>query len=806
MNSEFTNLKPSEAIYQYLEDYPNSNLASVLDKDQQEKKLKAVAEDILQTFLDSKAYKCEPIKVFLREILAGVVLETTVKSCSKAEWINGWIVYLLEEGEPELMNVIDAGVGGAAASEVKNASAQHNLNAGSAQRLNTEVSLLDTSDSASEHQTRVCKAEDAMDEAMLEAKRLSELIAAEDEKKSPVFDDAGYSSNTTEANVTPTSSQSDLVVVRNGFQAVNEEIETSGISHTTEAVPSFTSFDQILPSQQPVALQLPEILSRSNVQPSLTLYNASVSIFDDSEPGEKANIRSKPTAEYLLQIEPALSQQPGWMMGRKYADFETLHEVLRRISVVSGVSAFTEKYNTVPSWRNTTKNALRINLERYLRDALSYTQLAESEGMKRFLEKDQGLGQQALNTNKNTFGFPSPAAFESMGKGMLDVLASAPKGAAGGGKALLGGVTGVFGGQKKQTQSVQLASAGRSSSVHSLGRSRTDSTASVMSGTRQSRESQESLRNLSTISIEALKLPPLPKRPTDHHANLRDSEERPSAQQGLGTMTQRYSLEDAESNGEKTLPERLALDQEEAELHLPPPPSEIPDDYNSLTISPRTSTSLHDRATTRTSVAIAPMSVRSPSRNATDIINETLEAVSLAPTLAKAGREPPKPLTEQETQVAVELFFAVINELYTLSSAWTIRRTLLTAAKSFLLRPGNPNLEAIRTLLQDTMIDSNTSDVGLASHLMKLRENALPTEEELKAWPLPISEEDKEKLRLKARKLLVEKGMPQALTSIMGAAASGEALGRVFDCLQIEQVARGLMFALILQGIRAITQ
>lgn len=147
----------------------------------------------------------------------------------------------------------------------------------------------------------------------------------------------------------------------------------------------------------------------------------------------------------------------------------------------------------------------------------------------------------------------------------------------------------------------------------------------------------------------------------------------------------------------------------------------------------------------------------------------------------------------------------MINELYTLSSAWQIRRTILNAAKTFLLRPGNPNLEAIRVLIQDTIIEANTSDTGLASHLTKLRENSLPTEEELAAWPLELSDESKEKLRVKARKLLLERGMPQALTSVMGAAASGEALGRVFDSLQCEDVARGLMFAMMLQGVRALT-
>lgn len=87
-----------------------------------------------------------------------------------------------------------------------------------------------------------------------------------------------------------------------------------------------------------------------------------------------------------------------------------------------------------------------------------------------------------------------------------------------------------------------------------------------------------------------------------------------------------------------------------------------------------------------------------------------------------------------------------------------------------------------------------------------MRANALPTEAELAAWPKEPGADDKEKLRLKARRLLVERGMPTALTSVMGQAASGEALGKVFDCLQEPRVARGVMFGLVLQGLRAVTQ
>jgi hypothetical protein len=245
-------------------------------------------------------------------------------------------------------------------------------------------------------------------------------------------------------------------------------------------------------------------------------------------------------------------------------------------------------------------------------------------------------------------------------------------------------------------------------------------------------------------------------------------------------------------------------------MNLPPMPSEIEDDYN--VAQPRTSLDpFHARNASRTSLSSMAASVNSDSIPPVPPLPRRASAVSVtaSTTLSPAkSRKQPKthtPLSETETTVLIELFFAVINELYTLSSAWTLRRTLLNAAKTFLLRPGNPQLASITTLLQETL-DSSTSDEGLASQLRKIRENALPTEEELKKWPEAPGEDEKERLRIKARKLLVERGMPSALTSVMGQAASGEALGRVFDCLQEPRVARGVMFGLVLQGLRAVTQ
>jgi hypothetical protein len=99
----------ADAIYNYLATHPESNLANLLNQKQQANKFRMASEDLLG-FLDRSSYECDPARVFLREILAGVVLETTLQSCSKPEWINSWIVYLLESGEPDLSQAIDVGM------------------------------------------------------------------------------------------------------------------------------------------------------------------------------------------------------------------------------------------------------------------------------------------------------------------------------------------------------------------------------------------------------------------------------------------------------------------------------------------------------------------------------------------------------------------------------------------------------------------------------------------------------------------------------------------------------------------------
>ncbi|KAL8772157.1 MAG: hypothetical protein Q9209_002592 [Squamulea sp. 1 TL-2023] len=770
--STYSGLETTDALHQYVNQNSSSSLANLLDEDQQKRKLRVASEDILQSFLDSKAYGCEPIRVFLRQILAGVCLETTVQSFSNPEWINGWIVYLLEQDEPKLMNAIDGSIEGT----TTNKSMSPNVDQHQAFSTTDSPPAEDPS-----HKRTVSRAEEAMDEAMQEAQRLSEMIAAEEAKEDQGGEEAVSSGTTTENGPTPTSSQSDLGAMANG-SSKNLGGDNAGDSDAQEAADSaptsnFTNFDQLLGSHPPTALQYGHSRTQSVILP-LTLHNASISIFDDAMPGEKAVMRNKPAVDYLLQVEPASSQHPGWMIARKYADFETLHEVLRRISVVSGVPEFVDRHTAIPGWKNRSKDVLRVDLERYLRDALSFNRLAESEGMKRFLEKDQGLGRTSPSVKQGGFGFPTPAAFESMGKGMLDVLSAAPKGAAGGGKAILGGVTGVLGGvgslgQKKQAS----VGSNRTAQSSNANLTRTESNTVNRHGRASQDNQPASFNELDHATTSPLGL----GARNSHDQPIRTSSALPSPSGSIQSMP-------VNGPSSKPTPTNLSppLDMNfEHELHLPPPPSEIPDDWST---SPA-----HPLPRKSTSADFQPFSP-SPKPPSTSLPRSS------------TTKSPKTPLTEPETRIAIELFFATITSLYTLSSAWTIRRTLLTAAKNYLLRPGNPNLEAIRVLIQDTVIDANISDAGMAAHIHKVRENALPTEAELKNWPPPMGEEEKERLRVKARKLLVEKGMPAALTGVMGAAASGEAVGRVFDALQIKEVARGVVGALVLQAIRALVQ
>lgn len=822
---------PVDAVYNYLASNPESNLSNLLSQRQQAGKFKMVAEDLLG-FLDRQTYECDPARVFLREVLAGVMLEMTLQTCSKPEWINGWIVYLLEAGEPDFSQAIDVGMQtgpglDTAFMDIDGNVGNIGLSKGNKNSFEIEKARRKE---ATAHKKKLSKADEEMELAMEEMKRMNQMIAEEEARRqarqstssdrpetsiskqisstdsagSPKQKDAldtksnGLDTNHTRAG-RPSTELDPRVSERSGVPSPRE-FSTDGASsrgslHTPltpnstsdfnsqQSSPQntvgsrFTSFDQIVPPGKDDEEDESEGNGIKRPAP-LTLHNATITVLDEAGDGR---MRTKPSWDYLIQIEPATAHYPGWMIVRKYSDFEPLHEVLRRIASISGATSFTEQHRELPSWKVHSRSSLRGDLERYLRDALWHQALAESEGMKKFLERDD-----RMSAGGPKLGLQ---AFEKLGKNVFDVLTSAPLE---GSKAVVGGVTGVLGniglGQRKSTSSsLQDVTAASRLSISTP--PRMDSSASSV----RKRDSMDSQRS-SVIATQPGKMAPMERRPSYQSQSEAEPEslrgsrsdrwERPALS---GKSSREHSR--ASSLAPLRSPSAASLDG----IKLPPPPDAMPDDYQSP-VSPQ---SRAHEGFQRTG------SPKGHSRS------ETLPALPpRRPDAATPAKKPARqypPLSEQETRVAVELVFAIINELYTLSSAWNIRRTLLAAAKSFLLRPGNPSLTYIQSMIQTSVVEANASDAGIASHIRKLRENTLPTEEERAAWPKEMSAEEKDKLRAKARKLLIESGVPAALTGVMGQNATGEALGRVFDCLQEEKVARGLMFGVMLQAVRIVT-
>ncbi|KAL6835261.1 PXA domain-containing protein [Trichoderma camerunense] len=809
-----TNVNAADAIYNYLAENPDSRLANLLNKRQQATKFKMVSEDLL-SFLDKSAYNCDPARIFLREILANSVLEQTLQQCSRAEWINGWIVYLLEAGEPNLNQAIDVGMQ-TGRDVANNVFADLDGNVGNIGIAKPRRGSNDQGQSRrkeSSHKKKLSKADEELEEAMEEMKRMNAMIAEDDirrkrastlteasERSKQSMDlatgDGGVQKNgsasetlspissrypTRGASVDGISTKSDTVYTPHTPRSTTDSVSQASSPQESKDQ-SFTSFDQIVPPGQPVDSD-----EDSPKKAPLTLHNASFTLHDDGS-GDMGKIKNKPNTDYLIQVEPSSSHYPGWMIVRRYSDFETLHEILRRIAAVSGATAFMELHKELPSWKIHTRESLRGELERYLRDACWYQALAESEGMKRFLEKSQGH----THGNSKSFGW------ETMGKNMLEVLSIGPKGAMEGGKSLVGGVSGVFGNlaglnRKSTNQSIDLTPNPNRLSISSTTASRVDSIA--RSPARSERASLDSQRS-SVIATQPSRIAPMERMLSFQSPNTSETDLR-MGQRGRvdsisTSVSARPSREHSRTSSLAALrsPSSVSLDF----TKLPPPPDEISDDYesNEFDAKPR-----------RKEVGI----MEDHSRNNS---SAALNGSASAPALS-GKKSPAKPvrqftqLSEAETRVAVELIFAVINEMYTLSSAWNIRRTLLTAAKSFLLRPGNPSLLTVQSLIQASVIDANTSDAGIASGLRKVRENTMPTEQEQASWPAPLTEEDKKQLAIKARRLLIQSGVPAALMGVMGQSATGEALGRVFDCLQIEEVARGLIFGLILQAVRVLT-
>ncbi|KAL4749354.1 hypothetical protein BDW72DRAFT_204808 [Aspergillus terricola var. indicus] len=749
------NVTAEDAVLQYMESNPESSLSSLLAHQQQHQKLQTISDDLLSRYLDSNAYNCIPVRNFLREVLTGIAFESTITSISRPEFINGWFIYLFSEGESEIMSAIDAGVEGARNHGV---AAAKDSEEASRSAPNSEYGSVAKGSISANHTPNapdqvLDQADKATQEAMLEAKRLSDMIAAQKIPK--------HIEQTTQSEIRGKYGTRDDNIMNDdaGVEYSAEEQQSIAASESYSSK-STQDLQQILSSELGDSLTLPSLpsmeistgssLGSNDTTSASTLFRASVTVDDSCDSRDTAALRTKPTSNYLIQVELHSGRSSGWMVFKKYADFESIHETLVTIARLNQLH-FGESHPLVPPWKGRTHQALARDLERYLQEALELEPLAESVTMKRFLEKDRGLDPEATDlSGKPSFVFPGQATFENVGKGVLGVLTNGPKGVSGGSRAVLDSVSGVFGGGLNKKSPVALCADSDDKVAH-----------------------EDPLKHGSALN----------------NGNPKEEDSKLSSDMKGGASPKLCDPDDFASSGKST------FSTESSNTPVPIPESGG-NTINKAGDLPWSVSASVDRVNQK--VHSAGLSGEKKNKDVAFVGNRNSRE-------SPAGQQSrSNPITGDETRVAVELIFAVINELYSLSSAWNIRRTLLNAAKSYILRPANPSLETIRRLLQDSMIDRHTTDEAVGTYLAKLRENALPTAEELNSWPAAMSDAEKERQREAARRILVQKGLPKAITGVMGAVASREALGKVFDSLQIDIVARGLVFSILLQALRAI--
>jgi hypothetical protein len=695
----------AESLQGYLDRNPDSSISDLLSTEKQGEKIRLVTADILQVLLDPDLNNCEVTKTFLREILSGVVLESVIESCSTPEFINGWIVHILEGHEPELISALDAGL------EQAN---QH--------PTDQPPQILDGSKEA----------------AGFLLGGFQRLVGYSDKINGGDAVVAGNNSAATARYALDSGEQGPMVP---GHSARTPSHSAPGFSSTAGAgrrnITHMSAASVSAEWGAPGARKPP-------ISVSAAFHNASVSILDDSGGGGARPLSAKPMQDYLLQVEPMNAHQKGWVIARQLTDFEALHQDLCRTSQSSGVAC-----PTMPTWKGRTVEGLRQDLEQYLRHALSHAVFAASEGMTTFLDKSPER--------------KPPSSDETRAAGVM------------------------------YAEQAGLAAPAE------LPKAVSDDRKSAVEGaTRTSRPSSHDHKQPETPGVPERKRPQRGASPDalpSPDSQLTREVFRNGIPPDAGNSGTRSSLQ---PHGAAPDPKPSPMSLEGA-LPLPMFNHEASGDQIQVLSPADLSAASISCPEPRTEFPVQIEEFQSPASDCTQGFSTG------APNSQPVRASNHHPLSEPETAMTIELIFAVINELYSLASVWKLRRALLTAAKSFLLRPGNPSLEFIRVLIQNSITD-NTSDETLASYIDLMREKCLDYTEDSGSQVHQLSDHEKEELRAKARALLLDRGMPKGLSNLMGSNATSNALGTLFDSLQIQHVARGLVFAITLQALKIALQ
>ena len=724
----------ASGISEYIRNNPDSALSQMVDEKAQREKLRYWSSRLLAAFARKKDLECDAGRLFAREMLAMQVFDLAATLCSTASYINWYIVETFKDVE--------------------------------------DKGLL-------EKDSRIRDAEEAMAKAVAEAAEMTRLLEIE-RAAAPLQDDIDATPplppkdapevppKTTFASVQPETPPSSSKQIDTLHQQPDTLLPSSNGIGALEGDMQSSSEPVVLPTTQSPSASSSPTSQQHDEPPQETLQGAKITLMDIStDAGTGKAIRHKSTLSYMITIEPPGGRVPGWVAIKQYPDFESLHEVLRRLANVGGIRSFPTE---LPEWKGRPHQSLTDDLENYLKSALVAKQLADSEAMKRFFGKE--ITDQSLAKKK---AWPP---LKGVGEGMRD--------AAEGSQKLLAAAWATTGISKKR--SVTPVGKGKPHSdaavkdeilipdeepVYPLPLFR-DSTASIGSGSLgvdnavERRSTSSSLNGYSFIG-------------DGEASNSESTTSLVTPDRGRS----RTPIEPTEisTTGTDSLPRPLSNTIIKPPSPIPPPLPERP--TKSSTAKPP-------------SPAPPPFSEQPMKPPTTKTPSPAPPPLPERPTKPSTIRLPSPELTANDAQQILDIGFSILSELYALSPrTWVIRKSLLNLLKSLLISNGRTYNETIRTMIQDDLINKClTSDDWLASQVKAVTESMWPS------TPYPLIDDNAYKIQ--AKELFLTKILPETMRGLMGGAATTQALEIVFEALQDQRVAKGVLVALMCDALRAL--
>ncbi|KAK9454419.1 PXA domain-containing protein [Dipodascopsis uninucleata] len=779
------------SIHDYIVANPESALAQMLDPEIQKAKLRNASSNLVQTFIPILDMKRSPVALLAREIMASQVLESIVETLSNPDSVNKWIIHFFQKEE---------NLQALAESETKSREKQNFAKDHQFDQLNNVFAYTDDHEALFESEpldfTFSPEDEKYITEQNMDSSRNDILLSDSDSGRSAGAEVRRLESHHRVArkpvgktNAPPSSSSNSgsrmsLSDDSDKIPTSFDEIFSNGNGEASDAMSSASyaslgassvASPNSIPTPSHIVPPPNSILGRKPVQlPTSTLYQSNILVIDSSaDTSNSKALTSKPLGFYTLVIEPA-GTAPGWMAMRNLADFEKLHTVLQKLAVLAGITTFPEVF---PPWHGVTRSNYCQSLQSYLQLVVSTKELADCEAMKKFVDKKEttSIGEKRWQR--------SP--FKQAGEGVLDAIAKA--------------TTATSSAKDSRKAIMNVLAAAKRQSMDTINRTKDN-----MQHRKAFGAGNEHFTGL-TSSIRSF---------TNGLPNGSNSNDRTIGYSGETNSSVVSLASTIETDGHI----------------LPPPPSEIADSYNpdvpekkgphltgsfgesstslqlnrtaslqrSTAVGGSTSTKtefVKNESETETSDSIVRRSLATVDRpSLSEILGEHAIATSAEPG-DRSSNIQHQELTHGETNSLIDTMFLAISELYLLSNAWNVRRSLLTVLRGLLLRNGSSSVEGIRVAIQKDVINKYSSEVEIERKLNDLVDAIWPNSN---ANAEPKISPKSEELKAEARKMFITRGIPEAIKSVMGAGASAQALEFVFDSLQDKSIARGLVLNLLM--------